>query len=93
MLGGSVITSISFDRRPKSNFSTQRCNSNIFTDITIEQAMELIKQNPSAFMTETEKSSSFVPIVKGRQIIANKKVCYRLVFNLPDTKVISAVGQ
>jgi hypothetical protein len=36
MLGGSVITSISFDRRPKSNFSTQRCNSNIFTDITIE---------------------------------------------------------
>ena len=43
MLGGSIITSISYDRRPKSNFGTSRCNPNIFTDITIEQAMELVK--------------------------------------------------
>lgn len=38
------------NRRPKSNFSNAKVMSNKFTDITLEQANEMLADNPKVFM-------------------------------------------
>jgi hypothetical protein len=38
------------NRRPKSNFSNAKVIPNKFTDITLEQANEMLAENPKVFM-------------------------------------------
>jgi len=56
--------------RPKSNFSNAKYlpNGVVYTDITVEQAVELLMTNPSVFMHNQMTEPGFTPVVKGQQI-------------------------
>ena len=54
--------------RPKSNFSNAKYlpNGVMYTDITVEQAVELLGSNPSVFMNSHMNEPGFTPVVKGQ---------------------------
>ncbi len=73
------------NRRPKSNFSNAKVIPNKFTDITLEQANEMLAENPKVFMIQNQGEVNFSPIVKGQQIIQQKPAQYRLVLSNEGT--------
>lgn len=66
----SLLTRHGSQTRPKSNFSNAKYlpNGVIYTDVTVEQAVELLGQNPSVFMHNMMTEPGFTPVVKGQQI-------------------------
>jgi hypothetical protein len=51
-------------KRPKSN-NIMKCRNSRFIEITVEQAIEMLKQNPAVFMAQKQSDSVFTPMVKG----------------------------
>lgn len=73
------------NKRPKSNFSNPKIVSSgvVHTDVTITEALELLKTDPCVFMHTNTNEVSFAPLVKGQHAQTSKVVQYRLMMSNP----------
>lgn len=70
------------NRRPKSS---NKLNTQT-TEITIDEAAELISKDPAIFLQPSLTQNHFAPVVKGQQV-QPKIVKYRLVFRTPEVPI------